>query len=179
MSETQLPSPSLFVILMIGLVVAGCEEGDGNQPEVPTGQFNVQVEGAITDTLSGPVYYRMEDQKLVGLELGNKNGPGLSIELEPRKPSLQTYEVVSWELFSLERTEDPPGAVAFLTIGNGQFQATAGTFEVTYVSEERVGATFDFRMEGAFGDRPRGSASVWVTGSLNATDERTKPPDGG
>jgi hypothetical protein len=79
---------------------------------------------------------------------------------------------VSWELFNLERPGSPPGIVAFLTVDEAQFEAVDGTFELTYVNDERVGATFAFQMEGDFVEGPSETPSVAVTGSLNAPPER-------
>lgn len=156
---------------LCGLVLAGCE-GEGTPPDVSAGQFTAHVEGSVSDTLTGPVHYRMDEGALVGLELGGKDGPGLSIELEPQPPALRTYEVIDAELFRTERPESLPGILAFLTVGEARFEATDGTLELTYLNDEQVGATFSFLMEGDFEDGPSDAPSVKVTGSLNAPPER-------
>jgi hypothetical protein len=160
-----------LLLVLGGLLLPGCE-GKGHRPNVPAGQFTAYVEGAVSDTLTGPVHYRAKDDSLVGLELGPKDGPGLSMELEPQPSELRTYEVVNWELFNLERPGSPPGVVAFLTVEEGRFEATDGTLKLTYVGEEQVGATFSFQMEGDFVEGPSEIPSVSVTGALNAPPER-------
>ena len=160
-----------FLFLLGGLLLAGCE-GKGTPPDVSAGRFTVHVEGSVSDTLTGPAHYRMDDGALVGLELGPKDGAGLSMELEPQPPALRTYEVIDAELFNMERPESPPGVLAFLTVGEARFEATDGTLELTYLNDEQVGATFSFLMEGDFEDGPSDGPSVKVTGSLNAPPQR-------
>jgi hypothetical protein len=149
----------------------GCG-GNGQRPDVPAGQFEATVEGTVSDTLSGPVHYRAKGDSLVGMELGPRDGPGLSIELESQPPALRTYEVTDAELFGTPRTDSSSGVMAFLTTGEARFTATDGTLELTYVGDEQVGATFDFQMEGEFVGEPRGAPSVEVTGMLSAPAER-------
>jgi hypothetical protein len=160
-----------LLLVLGGLLLAGCE-GKGTPPDVPAGRFTAHVEGSVSDTLTGPVHYRMDDGTLVGLELGTTDGPGLSMELEPQPPTLRTYEVIDAELFNTERPESAPGILAFLTVGEARFEATDGSLELTYLNDEQVGATFSFLMEGDFEDGPSDAPSVKVTGALNAPPER-------
>jgi hypothetical protein len=162
---------STGLLLLGALLLGGCE-GRGSPPDVPAGEFTAHVRGTVDDTIAGPVHYRMKSDSLVGLELGAKDGPGLSIELEPQPPALRTYEVVDWTLFGKDRSESPPGLVAFLTVDEAKFEATDGTLELTYVDDERVGATFSFQMEGEFVDGPSENPTVEVSGALNAPPER-------
>lgn len=156
----------LFIVLTGGLL--GC--GDGARPEVPQGQFTAEVEGGITDTIVGPAFYRMEEGDLIGIELGARDRPGLSMEMEPRPPDQRTYEVVEWSLLDAEREDTAPGVVAFLVVQDARFEATNGTLELTYVGEEEVGATFEFEMEGSFVGGSSPEASVHVTGSFRARE---------
>ncbi len=160
-----------MLLLLSGLSMIGCES-KGNRPNVPAGQFTAHVKGALSDTLTGPVHYRSKGDSLVGLELGTKDGPGLSIELEPQPPALRTYEVVNWELFNRDRSESPPGAVAFLTVEEARFEATDGSLELTYVNDEQIGAKFTFQMQGNYVAGPSEAPSVEVSGALNAPPER-------
>jgi hypothetical protein len=139
---------------------------------VPAGRFTAHVEGSVNDTLTGSVHYRTDDGALVGLELGPKDGAGLSMELEPQAPALRTYEVIDAELFGTERPESAPGILAFLAVGEARFAATDGVLELTYLNDEQVGATFSFVMEGDFENGPSDGPSVKVTGSLNAPPDR-------
>lgn len=148
----------------------GC--GNGSQPEVPEGRFTAEVVGGLTDTISGPAYYRLEAGELVGLELGARDASGLSMQLEPRPLNRRTYEAVNWELFQAERSDTPPGVLAFLVVGDARFEATRGTLEVTYFDEDEVGASFEFEMEGARIGGSSPETSVQVTGSFRAREER-------
>ena len=161
------------IAVLIGccLFLIGCE-GQGTPPDVPAGRYEAHVDGSISDTLSGPVHYRIQDDKLTGLELGTKEGPGLSIELEPYPPDLRVYEVIEAELLDMERPSSPPGVIAFLDLENATFETTDGMLELTYVSEEEVGASFQFEMEGDFEQGSAMEASVEVTGILNAPKTR-------
>jgi hypothetical protein len=161
------PFSYLSLLLLGGLLGVGCE-GRGTPPDVPAGQFTAYVTGAVDDTLSGTAHSRRADGALTGLELGARDGPGLSIELEPQPPALRTYRVLEPELFRLERPEGTPAVLAFLSLEHAQFEATDGTLELTYVGEDQVGATFSFRMEGRFDDGGGEDASVEVTGAVNA-----------
>ena len=156
------------LLLVVGVVLlSGCE-GQGDPPDVAAGRFTAHVDGTLSDTLSGDAHYRMDDGAIVGVELGAEEGPGLSIELEPQPPELRTYEVVEAEIFGMERTGSPPGVLAFLRLKEITFEATDGSFELTYVNEEQIGATFTFQMEGTYVEGPSDDASVEVTGELNA-----------
>jgi hypothetical protein len=157
--------------LIGGLLFVGCEE-KGSRPDVPAGTFTVRIDGALSDTLTGPVHYRTSKDSLTGFELGAENGPGVSIELEPQPPALRTYEVIESELFDMERPEAPPGVMAFLTLDAAQFHAVDGTLELTYVSEDRVGATFTFQMEGTADVAPAEPLSIEATGTLDAPSRR-------
>lgn len=159
------------MLLLSGLFLVGCTE-KGTPPSVSPGQFAAHVNGAITDTLTGPVHYRAKDDSLFRLELGRENGPGLSIELEPRPPALRTYEVVDWKMFNLERPGAAPGTMGFLTVDGARFESTDGSFELTYVGGEQVGATFTFQMKGEFVEGPSDVPGVEVTGTLNALPAR-------
>lgn len=162
---------SAALLFLVGGVLWGCG-GRGTPPEVPSGEFTAYVEGSLSDTLSGAVHHRItEEGDLTGLELGPKTGAGLSIDLEPHAPALRTYDVVDAELFGLARPDQPPGVMAFLTLSRGQFQAVEGTFELTYVNEEQIGATFTFQMEGQFSGGRGEVPSVTVSGVLNAVPE--------
>lgn len=156
-----------WVLLVLSvLLLAGCE-GKGTVPDVPAGKFTLYIDGIVSDTLSGPAHYRMDEGALVGIELGPEGGTGVSIELEPHPPELRTYEVVEWELFTMERPGSAPGVVGFLTMDDARYETTDGVLELTYVDEEQIGATFTFQMDGeeiSTGDMP----SLEVTGVLNA-----------
>lgn len=162
---------STGLLLLGALLLGGCE-GRGSPPDVAAGEFTAHVRGAIDDTIAGPVHYRMRGDSLVGLELGAKDGPGLSIELEPHPPALRTYDVINWELFNRDRAGSPPGVVAFLTVDEAQFETTDGTLDLTYVDDEWLGATFSFQMEGEFVESPSERPAVEVSGALNASPQR-------
>lgn len=157
-----------LVLLLATLLWGGCE-GRGTPPDVPSGEFTAYVNGSLADTLSGAVHHRLtEDGALTGIELGTKDGPGLSVDLEPMPPALRTYEIIEAELFGLERAGGAPGAMAFLSLDGMQFQAVDGTVELTYVDDDQIGATFTFQMEGEYNGPASDEPSVEVTGVLNA-----------
>lgn len=171
MSIDLFSSTSRVALTLSVLLLIGCG-GEGQKLDVPAGQFKASVKGAISDTLSGPVHYRARGDSLVGLELGMRTGPGLSIELEPHPPALRTYEVVTGKLFGTNRSGSTSDVMAFLATDEAQFEATGGSLELTYVDDEQVGATFTFEMEGEFAKGPSESPAVEVTGALNAPPER-------
>lgn len=155
-----------LLCLFMGSLLVGCG-GGSSSVDVAPGRFAVSVDGHVADTLSGPVHYRTRDGQLVGLELGTRDGPGVSIELEPKPLSPGTYRIIDGELFSVDRAEAPAGAMAFLAIDGAQFEATQGTVTVEQVEDRTVTATFSFSMEG--GRRQGGSdAAIHVTGRLRA-----------
>ena len=159
----------LLPLLLGGLLLAGCGGGQGAEPDVPAGQCTAYVEGAVSDTLRGEARARRREGALVGLELGEKEAAGLSIELEPRSPALRSYDVIDPELFDVERSDAPPAVVAFLRLDKADFEATEGTLELTYVGDEQVGATFRFQMDGAFREGGSDDVSVEVSGEINAS----------
>lgn len=171
--DMGIPRFSLVCVVSIFLLVGGlfgC--GEGSRPEVPEGQFTAEVKGGVTDTIAGPAFYRLEAGELVGVELGERGQPGLSLELEPRPLSQRSYEVVEWNLLDAEREDMPPGVVAFLDVRDARFEATRGSLDVTYVGESEVGATFEFEMEGSFVEGSSPEASVHVSGSFRARERQ-------
>lgn len=156
--------------LLLGtFLMTGC--GSNAAPDVPAGQYAAEVEGAVTDTLEGAVHHRTADGRLIGIELGERDGAGLSMELEPYPPDTRSYSVIDGELFGMERPGGTPGVMAFLTVDGTQFRATAGSLHVQRVAGETIGASFSFEMEGEVasgGD----DAGVRVTGELNAPASR-------
>lgn len=158
-----------MVLFLLAGGLFGC--GEGSRPEVPEGQFTAEVRGGVNDTIAGSAFYRLDAGELVAVELGAKDQPGLSLELEPRPLEQRTYEVVEWNLLDAERDDASPGVVAFLEVQDARFEATRGTLEVTYVGEAEVGATFEFEMEGSFTGGSAPDASVHVTGSFRAREQ--------
>jgi hypothetical protein len=158
---------ALLPMLLGALLFAGCG-GRGTEPGVPEGRYTAFVQGAVTDTLRGAAHARHRDSMLVGLELGGEGGPGLSIELDPLPPALRTYDVVDAETFQIDGDDTSPEGLALLQLDEANFEAVGGTIEFAYVSEEQVGATFTFQMDGAFNEGGGDDVSVEVTGELNA-----------
>ncbi|MFO8099721.1 MAG: hypothetical protein R6T83_08905 [Salinibacter sp.] len=159
-----------WIVLVLGGALAGCGSADA-PVDVERGQFVAEVDGSVTDTLSGPVHYRMQDGQLVGLELGTQTGPGLSIELEPRSPASGTYEVVEEDLFGVDHKQASVRALAFLTTADAKFTARRGTVTVEQVQDQTVAATFSFEMNGRL-NRGGGDAGVHVDGQLRAPPSR-------
>lgn len=157
-------------LFLVALLVTGCG-GQGTAPDVPAGTFRAKIDGTVSDSLAGNAHYRMEEGKLVGLELGAEDGPGLSIEVEARPLAVRQYRVVDAGLFGTERPGGGPGVLCFLTVDGAQFKATEGSLEITYVGDDQVGATFTFEMEGNFDTGPSDAPSVYVTGATNAGPE--------
>lgn len=158
--------------LCLGLLISGC--GDASDLDVAAGRYRLQVRGAVADTLTGPAVLRSARDSRVGLELGARDKPGLSIELAPRRtgeaPDVETgrYDVVRASLLNAPRTDSLPGLVAFLSLPNDRFEATEGHFSVTHAEKEAVGGTFDLEMTEQASSLTT-SRTVRVTGTLRAT----------
>lgn len=157
-----------LLIVLSGALLLGC---DDDAVDVPSGRFVATVDGAVTDTLTGRVHHRTEGGRLTGFELGPRDGPGLSIELEPRPLAPRTYEVIDRTLFGVSRKGAPPGAMAFLTTAHARFEAAVGTLRVEQVDGQTVAATFSFGMEGGTEGGGEGTA-VRVVGRFRAPPAR-------
>jgi len=166
MVDVQNPAYCWFVLALLSSVVAGCRGGSDSVDVVP-GQYVMEIHGAVTDSLRGPAHYRIEQEHLAGFELGGRNDPGLSLDLEPLPPVPRTYEVLEEEFFTADRAEGAAGVMGFLTTETARFQAEEGSLTVAYVDGEGIGATFSFRMDGLM-PGGRDEASVRVTGRLHA-----------
>lgn len=157
--------------LMVLLV--GC--GENPNLDVAPGRYRLQIEGALTDTLTGPAILRSAQDRHVGLELGARDGPGLSIELTPPTPQpgdtsgvpTGRYEVVQPPLLDAPQSNRPSGVIAFLSLPNTNFVATQGHLSVTHVNDGAVGGTFDLEMTEQ-GRTPAQPRTVRVTGTLRA-----------
>lgn len=159
-----------LVCAVMGGLVLGCSKSA--PVDVAAGEFVAEVGGSVTDTLRGPVHYRMRDGNLVGFELGSPDGAGVSVELDPRPLAPGPYAVVDGPLFGGEAdTSEAAGAMAFLTTSDAEFTAERGTLTVERVQGEAVAATFSFEMRGRM-HRGGGDAGVQVEGRLRASPSR-------
>lgn len=159
-------SPALLCVgLGLTLLLVGC--GDETELDVAEGRYRLHVEGGLTDTLTGPAVLDSQRDGRLGIELGKRDGPGMSIELVPPPSDSGRYEVVAAELLHSPPSDNLTGLIAFLSVTGAQFTATNGFLSVTHVDDESVAGTLDVEMEeqGSTGDR-----SVRVRGVLRASD---------
>lgn len=156
---------AVLAILAAGL---GCTKTQGTAPAAPEGRFEVTTQGAMRDTLRGRATYRLADSLLAGIELDVDSVQGLSVELEPRPLALRTYEVVDAELLGVSRGDSLPGLNAFLVTQAGDFHATAGSLDVTYLTNGELGATVSMQMRGTFDGVPGAAPSLTLTGTIHA-----------
>lgn len=164
------PLLAWLVCAVAGALVLGCSESASM--DVPSGEFVIEIGGSVTDTLRGPVQYRMRDGHLVGIELGTPDGVGMSLELDPRPLAPGRYTSVDGPLFGNQAdTSEAAGTMAFLTTSDAAFTAERGTLTVESVQGETVAATFSFEMRGQM-HRGGGDAGVQVEGRLRAPPSR-------
>lgn len=155
-------------ILLVAVTLTGVGCGKESDLGVAEGRYQLYVEGSVTDTLAGPAVLRSLHNGHLGIELGSRDGPGLSLELTRSPHTSGRYEVVGADLFNGPQVDSLQGVIAFLTVADAQFAATEGRLSVTEVGEGAVGGVLDMEMK----DRrngPPGDRSVRVTGVLRAT----------
>ncbi|MEF8817011.1 MAG: hypothetical protein V5A20_09365 [Salinibacter sp.] len=158
------------VCLCTFLVLAGC--GDASELDVAAGRYRLQVDGAVTDTLAGPALLRSARPPRMGLELGPRDGPGLSMQLAPAPAdtvsgaSLGRYEVVQAFLPDDAPPDSLSRVIAFLSLADANFIAAQGHLAVTHADDGAVRGTFDFEMTEQGRSDPR---TIRVTGALRAT----------
>jgi hypothetical protein len=173
----MLPPRAVHWALLLGLcLLPGCGADAG--PDVPPGRYRLYVEGSVTDTLRGTARLQFREQGRVGLELGPRNGPGLSIELvaETRDDPANRlppgrYNVVATGLYPdglPPNPSRPPEALVILSTGNAQFVGTKGHLSITPLNADAVGARLRVDMRSRHGGRPA-SRSIRVTGVLRAS----------
>jgi len=166
-----LAPPLSLAALCLVLLLSGC--GDASDLGVAAGRYRLQIHGAVADTLTGPAVLRSARDTRVGLELGPRDGPGLSMEFTPRRtggaPDVETgrYEVVRAALLNAPRTDSLPGLVAFLSLPDARFEATEGHVLVTHAEGGAVGGTFTLEMTEQ-GPTLTTSRTIQVTGALRA-----------
>jgi len=168
---------ALFGVCLV-LLLIGC--GRGTDLDVAEGRYRLYLKGHLTDTLSGPAIVRTQQNGHVGLELGDRDGSGLSIELTPAArpdrdasppPSSVSpgrYDVVASSLLDAPSADSLSGLLAFLSVADREFVATQGHFSVTEARDGTVGGTLEFEMAERESDTP-GERTVRVTGVLRAT----------
>jgi len=166
-------SGACLVILLIGC-------GSGTDLDVAEGRYRLYLKGHLTDTLSGPAIVRTQQNGHVGLELGDRDGSGLSIELArtprsndsanvaPPPVSAGRYDVVAGSLLDAPSADSLSGLLAFLSVADREFVATQGHLSVTETGDGMVGGTLEFEMAERESDTP-GERTVRVTGVLRAT----------
>jgi hypothetical protein len=169
---------SAFLCAGLVLLLTGC--GSGTDLDVAEGRYRLYVEGPLTDTLTGPALVRTQQNGHVGIELGERDGPGLSIELRPPSqpdrrangpaPSVprRRYDVVAASLLDGTPADSLTGLIAFLSVADAQFVATQGHLSVTHGGDRTVGGRFGFEMTERESDTPA-ERTVQVTGVLRAT----------
>jgi len=150
-------------------LLTGCHQESGTAPNVPTGMFDVQIDGTLDREVTGAARYRNSDGDLVGLELVVDSTSGMSIELEPGPVRRTSYQVVEWELLQIDRPGGAPGTIAFFEHPKGSFESVDGTVDVTYVADGEVGGTFDFEMTGSLNGVPGEPYSLTARGRWIAT----------
>ncbi|MFB6274178.1 MAG: hypothetical protein ABEL51_14920 [Salinibacter sp.] len=172
--------PPLFAVLLGLASVGGC--GGGTGLDVAEGRYRLYVKGSLTDTLTGPARVHVRRNARIGIELGTRDGPGLSIEVAspPRAKSgeegggirtrvrTRRYDVVAASLLNGPHADSLSGLLAFLSVNGTEFAATQGHLSVTHVGDGSVGGTFGFKMGERADGRP-GVRRVRVTGALWAT----------
>lgn len=166
MSRFSRMTSAWWAVLGLGLLLVGC--GNGTEPDVAAGRYRAHLEGSLTDTLTGPAVYRLQDDELVGIELGPRDGPGLSIQLRPRPLRPRTYEVTAAPLLEASSADSLTGVIAFLSVKKARLRAARGSLSVTHADDETMRGRFDFGMEGTMDSHP-GKLSVRVWGELRAT----------
>jgi hypothetical protein len=169
---------SVLSAALLALLLIGC--GGGSGLDVAEGRYRLYVEGSLTDTLTGPALVRTYRNGHVGIELGPRDGPGLSMELKPppqpdrrangSAPSVppRRYDVVAASLLDGAPADSLSGLMAFLSLADFQFTATQGHFSVTQAGGGTVGGRLDVEMTDR-GDAAPGERTVRVTGVLWAT----------
>ena len=159
-------------LLGLALLLSGC--GNESDLDVAAGKYRLYVAGALTDTLSGPAVVRSRAHGRTGLELGPREGPGMSIELtspaqdgDASQPQSGRYEVVGGPLPTGPRADSLTGLVAFLSVADAQFVATQGHLSVERGGNGTMGGRIEIEMAER-GGTP-GNRTVQVTGVLRAT----------
>ena len=163
---------SLLSAAFVGLVVllTGC--GGGTGVDVAEGRYRLYVEGPLRDTLSGPAVVRDLHNGRTGIELGRRDGPGLSLELamggRGSRGRPGRYDVVSSSLLQGPSSDSLVGLLAFLSVGDLRYTATQGHISVTDVRDGALAGRVELEMAEQ-GDTVPGDHTVQVTGVLRAT----------
>lgn len=168
MLDSSVSSPSVWCLLLVVLLWTGCD--DDVVPNVAEGRYRAEVSGGMVDTLTGPARFRHQDGTLLGMELGQREGSGVSLEIGPEPLEAGAYDVVAAELIEGPDADSLKGMFAFLRLGNARFEATRGRLSVTHVDEGEVRGTFEFQMDGYATGSPD-DLSIVVEGALRATPE--------
>ena len=155
-------------VLLAAVVFLGVGCGNGSDLGVEEGRYRLYVEGSVTDTLTGSAVVHPDENGRRRVELGERDRPGLSLELATRSQAEGRYNAVGPELFNGVRDDSLTGVRAFLSVAGVQFAATDGRFSVTETGEGRLGGTLDMTMDEQ-GEAVAGRRSVRVTGVLRAT----------
>ncbi|WP_103026886.1 hypothetical protein [Salinibacter altiplanensis] len=163
-------SALLFSCVALALLLVGCRGGGGL--DVAQGQYRFVVEGSLADTLTGPATVQSHDNGRVGIELGARGAPGLSMELVPapadRPPgaSQGRYEAVQALLPDDASRDSLSQVVAFLSLTDAHFIAAQGHLSVTHADDGTLRGTVNLKMSEQGRSAPR---TIRVTGVLRAT----------
>jgi hypothetical protein len=167
--QTRALLPSAPIVLLFLLLASGCGSDKGTPPDVNIGRFNAELDGAFDRSVHGEARYRITDGDLTGLELVIDSTTGFSVELEPGPIRRTTYQVVEWELLSVDRPGGRPGTMAFLESRDGSFESVDGMVDITYEEGDAIGGTFEFEMSGTLKELPDAPTSLSARGRWIAT----------
>ena len=169
---------ALLSCVALALLLVGC--GDGSGLDVAQGQYRFVVKGSLADTLTGPAIVRPRDNGRVGIELGARGDPGLSMELVPTAQapdsastslasvSPRRYDVVAASLLDAPSPDSLSGFLAFLSVAGREFVAMQGHLSVTRVSDEAAEGRIELEMAERAAPASE-SPAVRVSGALRAT----------
>ncbi|WP_103029675.1 hypothetical protein [Salinibacter altiplanensis] len=171
-------SALLFSCVALALLLVGCRGGGGL--DVAQGQYRFVVEGSLADTLTGPATVQSHDNGRVGIELGARGAPGLSMELVPAARTTDgagaplapvspgRYNVVAASLLDTPSPDSLSGLLAFLSVAGREFVAMQGHLSVTRVSDEAAEGRIELEMAEQAAPTS-GNHAVRVSGALRAT----------
>jgi hypothetical protein len=155
-------------VFLAAVVLLGIACGADTDLGVAEGRYRLCVEGSLADTLTGPAVLRPRRNGRLGIELGPRNGSGLSLELTTSPQTSGRYEVVGPRRVDGSGADSLQGLIAFLSVADAQFAATRGRLSATEAGAGAIGGTLDVEMKERR-DGPLGDRSVRVTGVLRAT----------
>lgn len=155
------------------LTFSACDSNDPEEPEDIVGSFEIQVTGAITQTITGiqAGFGSATDARTgitgfgMTLTSGGAAAQGLTFSRKGARPGNGSHNIINFGLDTEIDTINDDDLIGVFSAGTDVFYSTGGTLSITSSSATRLEGTLTMTARSIL---PQSTAEVSITGSFTA-----------